>query len=97
MTWQQLFLGAMLIESLTQTAKWLYKEGLQLDRLIAFGIAVVVMPLIGLDLFTTVGLPIILPYNIGYYVGAILTGVIAARGANVFHDLMKYLEQRVAA
>lgn len=96
----QLLLAAFLVESLIQTLKPIYdkEKGWNKDALFALVISILVCVLIKIDLFTTVGLPIeIGNTTIGIYIGAVLTGVIASRGSNLAHDILKFVENKAGA
>lgn len=93
----QLLLAAFLVESLIQTIKPIYdkEKGWNRDAIIALLVSILICVLIKIDLFATVGLPIeIGNTSIGTYIGAVLTGVIASRGSNLAHDLLKFVENK---
>ncbi len=89
MDFPQLALVAFLIESLIQTFKPLYDKdkGWNKDALLALFVGIVLCVATKVDLFVAVGLPISVPY-----VGATLTGVLASRGSNFVHDILKFVE-----
>ena len=87
LTFVLLLVIAALVEAIVQTCKWLYEKGFVLERIIAFIVAIGVTILAGLDVFTLVGAPLMLPY-----VGSALTGILLARGATVAHDVFKYIQ-----
>ena len=58
-------------------------------------VSILICVLVKIDLFATVGLPIeIGNTTIGTYIGAVLTGVIASRGSNLAHDILKFVENK---
>jgi len=96
----QLLLAAFLVESLIQTLKPIYdkEKGWNKDAIIALVVSILICVLIKIDLFATVGLPIeIGNTTVGTYIGAVLTGVIASRGSNLAHDILKFIENKAGA
>jgi len=87
-TFWQLLVVALLIEAIVNNLKplWDKTKGFQIDNLISLVLAVIVCVLVGVDIFTLVGLPMIIPY-----VGSVLTGILVCRGANVLHELVQAL------
>ena len=74
---------AILGESIVETIKWTYEptdKPTRIKRIIALGVGVLLAVLVNIDLFTMIGFKLAVPY-----VGAVLTGVLMARGSNVFH------------
>jgi len=63
------------------------KDKLNLDRMGSIIITIIIALGSGIDFFEMVGLPLLIPYA-----GSILTGIIASRGANFLHDLLKITE-----
>ena len=58
-------------------------------------VSILICVLVKIDLFATVGLPIEIGDTfIGTYIGAVLTRVIASRGSNLAHDLLKFVEKK---
>lgn len=91
----QILLAAFLVESLIQTIKPIYdrERGWNSDVILALIISITVCMLVEIDLFTQVGLAILIPNEVvGTYIGAALTGIIVSRGSNLAHDLLKYVE-----
>jgi len=91
----QLLLVAFLVESLIQTIKPIYDKdrGWNRDVIIALIVSIALCALIKIDLFALVGLQIYFPNEqVGTYIGSALTGIIASRGSNLAHDLLKYVE-----
>jgi hypothetical protein len=85
----QFVLLAALAESIWETLKMVWeKDKLNLDRLGSIIITIIIAFGTGIDFFELVGLPLLLPY-----IGSILTGIIASRGANILHDLFKIAEE----
>lgn len=84
----QVVLVAILAESIWETLKLTWeKDKLCVDRLGTLVTGIVLAVGTGIDFFSMVGLPLIIPY-----LGSIFTGVIASRGANFVHDLLKITE-----
>lgn len=77
---------ALLIEAIVETIKPIYdkEKGWNRDALIALAVSVVVCVLTGADAFLAVGAPLVVPFA-----GSVLTGILASRGANFIHDLLK--------
>ena len=92
----QLLLVAFLVESLIQTIKPLYdhSNGWNLDALIALVVGIGFCYIINVDLFSIVNIN--LDFGdpvINHAVGVVLTGVVASRGSNFAHDLLKYVQK----
>jgi hypothetical protein len=87
----QLAIMAFLVESLIQTLKPLYAKdkGWNKHALFSLLVSIAVTVLTQLDVFAQVGLGIPVPF-----VGSVLTGVIASRGSNVFHDVFKFVQNQ---
>lgn len=85
----QLVVTALLIESIIDSVKPIYDKtkGWQIDRVLTLLLGMLVCVLVKVDIFELVGIPMVVPY-----VGAILTGIVASRGANFAHDLIKGLQ-----
>jgi len=82
--WQIVFL-AIMAEAIWETIKMTWqKDKFHPDVLGALVIGVILALSTGLNLFDIVGLPIINPY-----IGQVFTGILASRGANFVHDLVK--------
>ncbi len=81
----QIILIAGVAEAITQSVMWVVEKGWNKERIAALVVAVVVCVGTQADMFTYIGVPLAIPY--GTYFGAFLTGVLAARGATVLHDL----------
>jgi hypothetical protein len=99
MEFNQLMLVAFLVESLIQTIKPLYDrtKGWNLDALIALIIGIGFCFLVNVDLFSIVDI------NLGFSdpvvnhtLGVVLTGMVASRGSNLAHDLLKYVQKSSA-
>jgi hypothetical protein len=87
MDFQQLFIGAVFIESLVKVinmAHELYKDWRYWASLVV-GVAVAVV--FGLDIFAAAGFQTAVPF-----MGAVLTGVMLSRGANFVHDILKAVQ-----
>jgi len=84
---------AMFIEAMVETFKWIFqtdqdgKSLLSWVRIAALALGVGACTAFNIDLFAAAGFQTNVPY-----VGAIGTGIILARGANVIHDLIDKLE-----
>ena len=85
-----LILLAFLAEAIWETLKMVWqKDKLHPDVLGALIIGIILALSTGLNLFELVGLPIIHPY-----IGQVFTGILASRGANFVHDLVKIAQVR---
>jgi hypothetical protein len=83
----QFIVLALLVESVWETAKMVWQEGkFNWERLGVIILGVGVCVLASADLFEAIGINLSVAY-----VGAVLTGIIASRGANFVHDLVEKL------
>ncbi len=89
MTLNQLAVTAFLVETLLQTIKPLYdkEKGWHNDQVFAIILGILVCLGTGVDVFALVGIPMQIPY-----LGMVLTGILASRGSNIMHDIIKYLQ-----
>ena len=88
----QLLVMAVLLESIVQTLKPIWKpEEATVSFYATLGVGMVVSMglnyLAGLDIFTLVGIPL----QKAPFVGVISTGLLLSRGSNFVHDLIKTL------
>lgn len=83
----QFVILALLVESIVTTIAWVVESKFDWKRVTALVLSVAIALLAKIDLFAFVGLPLTLPF-----VGAVLTGLILARGANAFYDLYKAIK-----
>ncbi|HBG74420.1 MAG: hypothetical protein A2X25_13965 [Chloroflexi bacterium GWB2_49_20] len=94
MDFNQLLLVAFLAESLIQTLKPLYdkEKGWNKDSLIAVIVGVGLCFIVNVNLFKIANLTL---YSgdevVNQYIGIVLTGLIASRGSNLAHDLLKFV------
>lgn len=80
----QLLVIALAVEAIWETAKLIWQEGkLNIDRLGAVILGIVLCILAQVDFFDTVAVPLCYPT-----IGMALTGIIVSRGANFLHDFM---------
>lgn len=78
---------AMIGEALWETSKLFWQQGkVNVDRIGAVVVGILLSILTGLDLFKMVGIPISIP-GIGEVIGEVLTGLLLSRGANFIHDI----------
>jgi hypothetical protein len=83
----QFIVLALLVESVWETAKMAWQEGkFNWERLGVMVLGVGVCVLASADLFQAIGINLSVAY-----VGAVFTGILASRGANFLHDLVKKL------
>lgn len=76
---------AVLAEAVWETCKMVWQNGkLNIDRVGALVVGLLLAIGTGLDLMFMVGIPIKIPY-----VGRILTGLLISRGANFVHDILQ--------
>jgi hypothetical protein len=88
LNFMQLVLLAILAESVWETLKLIWeKDKVNIDRLGAILTTIVIALATGIDFFNMLGLPLRFPYA-----GSVFTGIIASRGANFIHDLLKITE-----
>ena len=81
---------AIIVEALTEYGKNLMsteKKKVLIVQLCALGISVMLCLLAGADIFSTVGIDFSIPY-----IGSVLTGIFASRGANYANDLIGKLQ-----
>ena len=92
MEFNQLLLVAFLVESLIQTIKPLYDrtKGWNLDALIALIIGIGFCVLVNVNLFSIVDIDLGFSNPaVNHSLGVVLTGMVASRGSNLAHDLLK--------
>ena len=99
MEFDQLLLVAFLVESLIQTIKPLYDrtKGWKVDALFALIVGISFCFLVNVNLFSIVDID--LDFGdpvINQTVGLVLTGIIASRGSNLAHDLLKFVQKSSA-
>ena len=82
----QVIMLAVMVEAIWENIKRAYTDSLQPSVVGSLVISILVCVLTGVDVFELIGLPIRVAF-----VGSILTGVIAARGANFVNDLFTRL------
>ena len=88
MDFAQLILIAILVEAIWENLKMTYdKKKLNINMIGSLILGIVICVLAKIDVFSIVGLNLIIPF-----VGSILTGVIVSRGANFVNDLFKKLK-----
>ena len=86
----QILAVSTLVEAIWETLKMTWAKGkLSYDRLGALIISIAICLVTKADLFPLIGIEI----SIGY-IGSVLTGIIASRGANFVHDIYKKVEVR---
>ena len=80
----QFLLIAFIVEAVWETLKMIWEDGkLNIDRIGAIIIGLLLALGTRLDLLELVGIPVYIPY-----LGTILTGLLISRGANFAHDLL---------
>ena len=104
-----LLVVAGLIEAVAETVEWVLERGVNEDgtpkglnrpRLVALGTGLLLAFFFGLNVLTLLGVtpPVDSPLApAAPYVGAVLTGLLIARGATWFHDLLNRLQGTPAA
>ncbi len=76
---------AILIEAIWENLKIIWQDGkVNLNQIGVLVLSIIISLLTGIDIFSTFGIIMQIPYA-----SSILTGIIASRGANFIHDLMK--------
>lgn len=91
----ELLLIAFLVESFIQTIKPIYdrEKGWNKDSMISLIIGISLCLLVKVNLFTFLNLPVLIGDPVlSEYIGIVLTGIIASRGANLAHDLLKFVQ-----
>jgi hypothetical protein len=75
---------ALISEAIWETSKMVWQQGkINIDRIGAILVGILVALLTGLDLFKAIGFQIAVPF-----VGQLLTGLLISRGANFMHDIL---------
>ncbi|MFA9398231.1 MAG: hypothetical protein ACERKV_08195 [Clostridiaceae bacterium] len=75
---------AFIGEATWETLKMVWQNGkLNLDRIGALVVGIVLALASGFDLMEIIGFPFAIPF-----VGSLLTGILISRGANFVHDLL---------
>lgn len=88
MTLAFIVIAALLCESVLETMKTIWSNGkLDLTRLLAIILGMVICFAFNVDIFYLFGLVSPVPF-----IGSLFTGIIISRGANFVHDLYKALE-----
>jgi hypothetical protein len=82
----QVIILAIMVEAIWENLKRAYTDSLQPSVIGSLAISIAVCVLTGVDVFEIIGLPIRVPF-----IGSVLTGIIAARGANFVNDLFTRL------
>ena len=82
----QVVILAVMVEAIWENIKRAYADSLQPSVIGSLVISILVCVLAGVDVFEIIGLPLRVAF-----VGSILTGIIAARGANFVNDLFTRL------
>jgi len=76
-------LAAILIEAVVEWVKDLVRSDVRWPKLVALGVAIPILFLLDLDIFSLVGLERNIPF-----LGTLLLGVVASRGAGYAHDFL---------
>ena len=77
-----LIIIAILVEAIWENIKTIWENGLNVNRIGALVLAILICTLASVNIFDLLGIN--LAYNI---IGYILTGIIVSRGANFVNDL----------
>jgi len=85
---KQVVVAAFLVEAIVTNVKPIYdkEKGWNIDMIASILLGILVCVGAGVDLFSLIGIPFQIPF-----VGAVLTGLLISRGANVFHDILSSL------
>ena len=84
----QIIIVAILAEAIWENCKMIWQKGkFSISMLGALIVSILVCVLTGADIFPLVGLNISVPF-----VGSVLTGIVASRGANFVSDLFTRLK-----
>ena len=86
---------ALVVEALVTNVAWAIEGEFNWKRLVALALGPVLAAIYQVDLLAYVGLQA--GYAWGQYVGYVLTGVLAARGANAAYDLLTMLTRAAHA
>lgn len=88
MEFLQLLIIAAVLEALWETAKMFWQAGkVSVDRVGAAVLGVFLCLAAGVDFFSLVNLPLVVPFA-----GMVLSGLLASRGANFVHDFLGSVE-----
>jgi len=94
MFWQ-LLVYAFLVETLVNILKFIWNAVERTnwqDKTAAILVGLLIAILGGVDLFTVVGAPLTKFSVLGIWPGVILTGLIFSRGANLIHEIIKFVQ-----
>lgn len=84
----KLLVVAAVLEALWETCKMFWQQGkVSVDRIGAVVLGVFLCVAAGVDFFSMVGVPLVVPYA-----GMVLSGLLVSRGANFLHDFLGTLE-----
>lgn len=92
--YKQIIILAVLVEATVQTLKPIWEKGKRtpdyyVSLIVGFLASIGTTYLANVDIFEAMGVPLVK----APIVGVILTGIILTRGANIFHDILKLIEQ----
>jgi hypothetical protein len=88
MEFTQLVIIAILVESIWENLKMIYKkQKLNINMIGSLILAILVCILAKIDIFSIVGINLEIPI-----IGYVLTGIICSRGANFINDLFSKLK-----
>jgi hypothetical protein len=88
MNFAQLVIIAILVESIWENLKMIYKkQKLNINMIGSLILAILVCILAKIDIFSIVGINLEIPI-----IGYVLTGIICSRGANFINDLFSKLK-----
>lgn len=73
---------AILVEAIWENIKTIWEDGININRIGALFLAILISILAKVDVFTMVGITLSFPM-----VSYILTGIVVSRGANFVNDL----------
>lgn len=89
MAFIKLLIIAATLEAVWETCKMFWQEGkINIDRIGSALLGVFLCLAAGVDFFTMVEVPLILPWA-----GMVLSGLLVSRGANFVHDLLGQVEK----
>jgi len=99
----EIILGLLVLAVIIEAVTQIFKGALVGWEWVAIIFGVILCPLTGIDVFTILGLPLVVPGVpwLGGLIGSVLTGVMASRGSSFLYDVWKRIrgltEEQTAA
>lgn len=85
----QVIIIAILIEAIWENIKMIWQDGkFSIDKIGSLILSILICVLVNMDIFSLINLDISIPF-----IGSVLTGILASRGANFIHDLFNRINE----